>query len=247
MKNNINLLHSAPNNRVETVASDLEGTLSAGAAWQGMRGYLINQGREQAYKRFFLRKMPRYLLFRLGLVSQESMKQDWILGLLQLFVGYTAEQMAELGQWVVENEIWPKRRQSVVDELLSHLDRGRRVIINTGQFEPLLAELLPEMEGVEGIGTPLILEDGRITGRLAGPLNTGVRKVEQLEPFARDGLILSAYGDSEQDIPMLEMSNMPVAVYPDRGLKREAENRGWPILEDVNTSQRSSTEDETEP
>jgi phosphoserine phosphatase len=46
---------------------------------------------------------------------------------------------------------------------------------------------------------------------------------------------------------MLEMSNMPVAVYPDRGLKREAENRGWPILEDVNTSHRSSTEDETEP
>lgn len=232
MNSNSNLLLSAADNRAETVASDLEGTLSAGTAWEGMRDYLIDQGREQAYKRFFLRKMPRYLLFRLGVISAESMKQDWIISLLQLFAGYTTEQMAELGNWVVENEIWSKRRQAVVDELLAHLEQGRRVLIITGQAEPLLAPLLPKLEGVEGIGTPLVFVDGRFSGRTAGPLNVGARKVEQLDPFARDGHILSAYGDTGQDIPMLAKSEKPVAVYPDHRLRREAETRGWRILEE---------------
>ena len=232
MNNNSSLLHSPANHTAETVASDLEGTLSAGTAWQGMRDYLIDQGREQAYKRFFFRKMPRYFLFRLGVISAESMKQDWIVSLLQLFAGYTVEQMAELGNWVAEKEMWPKRRQAVVDELLAHLEQGRRVLIITGQAEPLLAKLLPKLDGVEGIGTPLVYEDGRFSGRTAGPLNVGPRKVEQLASFARDGHIYSAYGDTGQDIPMLAMSEKPVAVYPDQQLRREAEARGWRILED---------------
>jgi phosphoserine phosphatase len=175
--------------------------------------------------------MPRYGLFRLGLVARRSMMEDWILGLLRLFAGYTADEMAEMGKWVVEKELWPGRRQLVVDELLAHRGQGRRVIINTGQFEPVLAELLKKMEGVEGIGTPLAYEDGLFSGGIAGPLNVAKRKAEQLEPFLRDGRILAAYGDTVQDLPMMTLSREPTAVYPDDGLRREAESRVWRILE----------------
>jgi phosphoserine phosphatase len=107
------------------------------------------------------------------------------------------------------------------------------VIIVTGQSEPLLAPMLLKMDGVEGIGTPLTYEDGHFSGRLGGPLNQGQRKVEQLIPFLRDGHILAAYGDTESDLSMLAMSHSPVAVYPDEGLRREAIDRGWRILEDA--------------
>jgi phosphoserine phosphatase len=132
---------------------------------------------------------------------------------------------------LVEQALWPERRQLVVDELLAHRAQGRRVIINTGQFEPVLAELIKNMDGIEGIGTPLAYEDGLFSGRTAGPLNVGDRKAEQLEPFLRDGRILSAYGDTEQDLPMMLLSRTPVAVNPDEALRSEAEKRGWRILE----------------
>jgi phosphoserine phosphatase len=231
MKTNRNLLNHAADNRAETVASDLEGTLSAGTSWEGMRDYLIDQGQEQLYKRFFLRQMPRYGLFKLGLLSREVMKEKWIVGLLRLFSGYTADEMAEMGHQVVENVLWPRRRQVVVDELLAHRAQGRRVIINTGQFEPILAPLLLKMEGVEGIGTPLAYEDGLFNGQLGAELNTGPRKAEQLEPFLRDGRILAAYGDTAEDLPMMILSREPAAVYPDDRLRQEAESRGWRILE----------------
>jgi phosphoserine phosphatase len=39
-----------------------------------------------------------------------------------------------------------------------------------------------------------------------------------------------AYGDTAQDIPLLEHANHPVAVYPDGKLKVAALERGWEIL-----------------
>ena len=39
-----------------------------------------------------------------------------------------------------------------------------------------------------------------------------------------------AYGDTSADIPILEMANHPVAVYPDDGLKSTALEQGWKFL-----------------
>ena len=50
---------------------------------------------------------------------------------------------------------------------------------------------------------------------------------------ARDGLDLAgswAYSDSATDLPMLESVGHPVAVNPDRALRRIAQLRGWQIL-----------------
>lgn len=232
MMTNASLLNAAADNTAETVVSDLEGTLSSGSVWEGMRDFLFEQGQEQLYKRFFLRKMPRYALHKMGLVSRQSMKDNWILDQLRLFRGYSAEEMAEMGQYVVEQAIWPNRRQMVVDELLVHRAQGRRVIIVTGQFEPILGELLKKFDGFEAIGTPLLFEDDLFSGETAGPLNVGERKAEQLMPFLRDGRILAAYGDTAADLPMMLLSHDPAAVNPDQELREAAEDREWRILEE---------------
>ena len=41
----------------------------------------------------------------------------------------------------------------------------------------------------------------------------------------------TAYSDSHTDLPFLEAVGNPVAVNPDRELRRIAEERGWPVLE----------------
>src|SRR5258708_21283346 len=39
-----------------------------------------------------------------------------------------------------------------------------------------------------------------------------------------------AYSDSITDLPMLEAVGRPVAVNPDKDLRRVARERGWPVL-----------------
>ena len=75
--------------------------------------------------------------------------------------------------------------------------------------------------------------DGVYTGRLEQRLY-GTAKAEALAEFAivEDVELASstAYSDSHSDVPFLEAVGNPVAVNPDRELRRTAEERGWPVL-----------------
>lgn len=227
------LLQRPPDNTAVTVACDLEGTLTSGETWRAMRDYLLEQGYERRYRRFFLRRTPRLLLFRFGLGNERRFKEQWILGLLQLYAGFSQEEFTKMAAWVAEHALWQQRRQAVVDELVAHRENGRRVVVMTGLFEPILAHFLHHLgHGCEGIGTPVLFENGAFTGRIRDALNVGERKVRHLRPFTRDGRIGYAYGDTQRDIPMLQMSDHPVAVYPDPLLRETAVAHGWRILDE---------------
>ncbi len=224
------LLKTPTDNTREVAAFDVEGTLTEGATWAGLRTWLEANGQGELFKRFLRRKMLGIMLFRLHLIRDErAFKEQWVLDELRLFAGYSAAQMAEVGQFVVERELWPQRRPSVVAEIEKQKQDGRRVLLVTGVMEPVLAVLADKLS-VEAIGTPLQYENGDFTGEVAAPINTGIRKVEQLEPFARDGKIYAAYGDTAADIPMLQIAQNPVAVFPDKKLSKTAQANNWRIL-----------------
>lgn len=226
---NQTLLHSPPDSSVPTVASDVDGTLTTGQLWKAMRDYLVQHGRANAFRLFFLRRLPSILLFRLGLIDSQPFRERWMLGMLALCKGLSEEEFDDMGKWVVEQDLWPNCRPEVVNELRQHKQNGCRVVIVTGIFEPILAHLAQKLE-VEAIGTAIEFKNKRCTGQTISGLNVGERKVAQLRPFAQDGRIKAAYGDSWRDIPMLEMSQEPVAVHPDEQLKKAAQERGWRIL-----------------
>jgi phosphoserine phosphatase len=56
------------------------------------------------------------------------------------------------------------------------------------------------------------------------------RKIEKVLSQLGVDRVDFAYGDTEQDIPLLEHADHPVAVYPDEKLKAIALARGWEIL-----------------
>lgn len=230
--NSHDLLTGPPDGERPVVAVDLEGTLTAGSAWRGMTDYLIDQGREKEAKRFVMRRLPEYYLRRATGRGMRDFKNRWIHELLQLFRGYSRAQFQEMTEWAVENELWPQRRQIVIEEISQHQEQGRRVIIATGLFEPYVASMIARLPGVEAIGTPMIFEDGLVTGQLGTPFNVGQTKATALTPFLQDGRIYAGYGDTGPDRYMLELCRHPVAVYPDDALKRLAEDNGWRILED---------------
>jgi uncharacterized protein (TIGR03382 family) len=63
----------------------------------------------------------------------------------------------------------------------------------------------------------------------------GPGKAEAIQKLAeRDNIDLAgsyAYSDSGTDLPMMEIVGNPVAVNPEKDLRKVAEERDWPILE----------------
>jgi HAD superfamily phosphoserine phosphatase-like hydrolase len=216
---------------MELVASDLDGTISAGHVWQALREYLIQHGHEAEFKRFNRKFIPEYLLVKLGLRDETAFKEKWLLGMLRLYEGFTEAEFAQVAEWVIDGEVWPNRRQAVIDELTAHQANGRSVIIVTGVFQPILDNLAARL-GFQAMGTGLVFENGRFTGETSTPFNVGKQKVVNLrQRFGDNVSLFAAYGDTGPDEYMLEMSQSPVAVSPDPKLRKVAEARGWRILE----------------
>jgi phosphoserine phosphatase len=71
------------------------------------------------------------------------------------------------------------------------------------------------------------------TGRLVGGLLHGQAKAAAVRALAeREGLDLSrssAYSDSSNDLPMLELVGHPNVVNPDDELLRRARSGNWPV------------------
>jgi phosphoserine phosphatase len=82
--------------------------------------------------------------------------------------------------------------------------------------------------------TPVIDAEGRYTGEVEF-YAYGQAKAEAIQRLAAElDLDLNeswAYSDSATDLPMLESVGHPVAVNPDRELRRKAEEEGWMVLE----------------
>jgi len=211
----------------EIVAFDLEGTLTAGVAWEGMRDYLKVHEQEDKYRRFFRKNILLVLAYRFGLLRDErAFKERWILGIMRLFADYAPQQFEEVGAWVVRQTFWPQRRVAVVEELEGHRENGRRVIIVSGLFEPILQQFAAKLQ-VASIGTQIEVVNGRLTGEVIGQLNVGQAKVKRLQQMGR---LVAAYGDTVRDIPMLELAETAVAVHPDPKLRQAAEQHNWRIL-----------------
>ncbi len=107
-------------------------------------------------------------------------------------------------------------------------------LVTAGPLE--VGQIIARKLGAAGaLGTMVEQEDGRYTGRLCGDLLHGAAKADAVAQLAlREGIDLAAsyaYGDSTHDVPILSLVGNPVAINPDRRLRRHAERAGWPVQE----------------
>lgn len=223
------------------VASDLEGTLTAGSTWRGVGRYLSNNGREGAYRRFLYPRLPKVWLARRGWIDIQAFRERWMRDLAGLLRGWTRAEVDEMAAWVVEHELWPERRATVIAELEVARDAGARLILASGTYQPILAAFAARL-GADALGTDLGYEDGRATGHFASNMGTGTEKAARLAGALDGATLEAAYGDSAADIPMLELARIAVAVHPDPDFERIARDRGWRIfVEPAAGSRRGST------
>lgn len=154
---------------------------------------------------------------------------------LALVRGHSVAEMGLIAEDVYDSvmtlRIFPGARR-LLDE---HRSAGHCVwLVTAGPLE--VGQIIARKLGAAGaLGTVVEQEDGRYTGRLCGDLLHGTAKADAVERLARrEGIDLGssyAYGDSTHDVPILSLVGNPVAINPDRRLRRHAAAAGWPVHE----------------
>jgi HAD superfamily hydrolase (TIGR01490 family) len=168
-----------------------------------------------------------------ALVGADERKMERLKdGMLQLTKGWDRDEVERLVREVLVEVIDPYVYQEALDLMALHHADGRQVYIVSSSPEEVVRPLAGHF-GVSGvIATRARIVDGRYTGELEF-YSYGESKAEEIRSLAeRIGIDLEgsyAYTDSITDLPMLQAVGHPVAVNPDRDLRREAETRGWDI------------------
>jgi len=152
---------------------------------------------------------------------------------LAFVADHKVADIVELGEQIYDETMARRIWQGTRDLALRHLAAGERVWLVTAT--PVeLANILSSRLGLTGaLGTVAEARDGVYTGALVGGLLHGEAKAAAVRALAaREGLDLalcSAYSDSANDLPMLQLVGHPHVVNPDSRLLAEARERGWPV------------------
>jgi phosphoserine phosphatase len=209
------------------VISDMMGTLTTGSPVLGLVDWVRhNQSKMQA-QLYMASIAPSYFVAKRGWIDWQKWAQGLMVDSLKMVKDATPEKMKVVGEWAVERDLWKKRRADVLARLTSHKTQGAQVYIASSVIEPLI-EPFAKRIGAQTIGTPVEYSNGRV--RVAGNLVAQERKIEQVLSRLGVDRVNFAYGDTAQDIPLLEYADHPVAVYPDEKLQAAALARGWEIL-----------------
>jgi HAD superfamily hydrolase (TIGR01490 family) len=153
-------------------------------------------------------------------------------GLLALTKGWDREEVEEVVREAIEEVVDPYIYQEALDLIALHRALGRNVYIVSSSPEEVVRPLAERL-GVEGVvATRAESVDGKYTGKLEFYCY-GEQKAEAIRNLAQaEGIDLAgsfAYSDSITDQPMLEAVGNPVAVNPDRELRRLAEQLEWKV------------------
>jgi HAD superfamily hydrolase (TIGR01490 family) len=170
-----------------------------------------------------------YLLVGADEGKMERLKE----GMLQLTKGWDRAQVERVVEDVLLEVIDPYVYAEALDLMELHRTEGRRIYIVSSSPEEVVRPLARHF-GVTGViaTRAAIGPDGKYTGELEY-YAYGEEKAAAVRAVAeQSGIDLTgsfAYTDSITDLPLLSAVGNPVAVNPDRELRKAAEERGWPI------------------
>jgi HAD superfamily hydrolase (TIGR01490 family) len=190
--------------------------------------------------------------FQGGLINRRAVLKGAYAQFVFSLAGADADQMERMRQQItamttgwdvaVVHEIVRETLHEIVDPLVyaeaadlidAHRAAGRDVVIVSSSGAEMV-EPIGEMLGVDRVvATRMVIRDGRYTGEVDFYAYGENKAAAMREIAAEEGWDLAecwAYSDSVTDLPMLEAVGHPTAVNPDRGLRRIAAERDWPVL-----------------
>ena len=152
---------------------------------------------------------------------------------------FSREELNEMHQRFMKRHILPHITQSAKQLVQNHTDRGDDVVLISATNEFIITPIA-QIFGIQNvIGVRLeIAENQQYTGRYLGTPSFREGKVIRLnEWLAENGKTLQSYErsyfytDSFNDLPLLELVDVPVTINPDETLAKTARKKGWKILD----------------
>jgi HAD superfamily hydrolase (TIGR01490 family) len=191
--------------------------------------------------------------FQGGLINRRAVLKGAYAQFVFSLAGADADQMERMRSQItamttgwdvaVVHDIVRETLHDVVDPLVyaeaadlieAHRASGREIVIVSSSGAEMVGPI-GEMLGVDRVvATRMVTVDGRYTGEIDFYAYGENKAAAMREVAAENGWDLTdcwAYSDSVTDLPMLEAVGHPTAVNPDRGLRKVAVERGWPVLE----------------
>src|SRR5690348_12183896 len=175
------------------------------------------------------------LIFRVGGGSDEqtmARTRDYLAALVK---GWRAEQVRQIVRETLDELINPYIYAEAVLLIEEHRAAGRDVVLVSTSGDEMVRPIGEQLGITDVIATRMnVGDDGCYTGEIdfyaAGP-NKVVAVKELAAERDYDLAACYAYSDSVTDAGLLSSVGHPTAVNPDRGLRKTALDRGWPMLE----------------
>jgi HAD superfamily hydrolase (TIGR01490 family) len=224
---------SAPNNapRARTAAFfDLDKTIIAKSSTLAFSKPFFAQG--LLNRRAVLKSSYAQFIYLLSGADHDQMDRMRA-HMTNMCTGWDVEQVKSIVNETLHDIVTPLVFAEAADLIAAHKLCGRDVVVVSASGEEIVAPIARALGATHAMATRMVVEDGRYTGEIAFYCY-GEGKVQAIrELAAREGYPLEhcyAYSDSITDLPMLESVGHPSVVNPDRGLRREAVERGWPVI-----------------
>jgi HAD superfamily hydrolase (TIGR01490 family) len=148
------------------------------------------------------------------------------------------EAAAQAHAKFMEEIILPQVTAQALELVQGHQNAGDHVMIVTATNEFVTGPIAQAFGVKELIAVELARDSkGWITGEISGVPSFKEGKVLRIEQWLSAhqktwlDVQVTFYSDSINDLPLLERSQIPVAVNPDTRLRQLATDRGWRILQ----------------
>ena len=123
---------------------------------------------------------------------------------------------------------------NLIKKINEHKKANQKILLASATNSLIVLYIADKLGFKDFISSRVIFKNGRCTGKVKLPHALGEGKLELVKEYCRDfNFSLSNacfYSDSKNDLPLLEAVHMPIAVNPDKNLKKFAKNKNWMII-----------------
>ena len=183
-------------------------------------------------RRDLVRAAAWHLIFLVRGLEEEAVRKGACEGMI-LLKGIAVEELQQMLGEAMEHVLAPLVYAEPLELLERHRRQGEPAYVLSASLNEVVVHIARDLGFDGAIGSTCEIVDGVYTGKALDPC-FGVHKANAMRAVAeREGIDLSrstAYSDSHTDLAFLEAVGHPVAVNPDRKLRRVARERGWRVL-----------------
>jgi len=206
---------------------DVDHTIIAGSSGRYLAFRCVREGILPVHN---LLKIPLlYFHYRTGILEPEILRE-----LLQQLEGIPITQIRELSAEIFEQKLKPRLYVQAVRLIEHERSKGRTVVLATSAPESIVRPIARYLGIEDVVATKFEVENDKLTGKFDGLPAFGKGKQAKVHTFAEEHqaelTCCSFYSDSHYDLPLLMSVREPVAVNPDRKLRRTAIHEGWRVL-----------------